>query len=57
MRENMKLSMDALWLKCGVSRDTISRVEGGSLLVSTLAVDPKFAIAETGPQWYRLRVS
>lgn len=26
--EGMKLSMNALWLKCGVSRDTTSRVEG-----------------------------
>jgi hypothetical protein len=24
LRESMKLSMYALWLKCGVSRDTIS---------------------------------
>ena len=25
LREGMKLSMYALWLKCGVSRDTINR--------------------------------
>ena len=25
LREGMKLSMYALWLKCGVSRDTLSR--------------------------------
>ncbi|MFM2141515.1 MAG: helix-turn-helix protein [Verrucomicrobiota bacterium] len=29
LREATGLSMYALWLKCGVSRDTISRVEGG----------------------------
>jgi len=29
LREANGLSMYALWLKCCVSRDTISRVEGG----------------------------
>lgn len=29
LREGIGLSMYALWLKCGVSRDTISRIEGG----------------------------
>jgi hypothetical protein len=24
--------MDALWLKCGVSRDTISRIESGETI-------------------------
>ena len=33
LRESMKLSMYALWLKCGVSRDTISRVEGGETIL------------------------
>lgn len=32
LREGMKLSMYALWLKCGVSRDTISRIEGGDTI-------------------------
>ena len=31
-REAAGLSMYALWLKCGVSRDTISRVEGGETI-------------------------
>jgi len=29
LREANGLSMYALWLKCGVSRDMISRIEGG----------------------------
>jgi len=29
LREAAGLSMYALWMKCGVSRDMISRVEGG----------------------------
>lgn len=29
LREAIGRSMYALWLKCGVSRDTISRIEGG----------------------------
>lgn len=29
LREGIGLSMYALWLKCGVSRDRISRIEGG----------------------------
>ncbi len=29
LREARGLSMYALWLKCGVSRDTISHIEGG----------------------------
>ncbi len=32
LRERCGLSMYALWLKCGVSRDTISRVEGGDTI-------------------------
>jgi transcriptional regulator with XRE-family HTH domain len=32
LREANGLSMYALWLKCGVSRDTISRVEGGETI-------------------------
>lgn len=32
LRERCGLSMYALWLKCGVSRDTISRVEGGETI-------------------------
>lgn len=31
-REAAGLNMYALWLKCGVSRDTISRVEGGETI-------------------------
>ena len=33
LRESMKLGMYALWLKCGVSRDTISRIEGGETIL------------------------
>ena len=29
LREGCGMSMYALWLKCGVSRDMISRIEGG----------------------------
>lgn len=32
LREGIGLSMYALWLKCGVSRDTISRIEGGETI-------------------------
>lgn len=32
LREAESLSMYALWRKCGVSRDTISRVEGGETI-------------------------
>ena len=32
LREAMALSMYALWMKCGVSRDTISRIEGGDTI-------------------------
>lgn len=32
LRERCGLSMYALWLKCGVSRDIISRVEGGETI-------------------------
>ncbi len=32
LREATGLSMYALWLKCGVSRDTISRIEGGETI-------------------------
>ena len=32
LQEAMALSMYALWMKCGVSRDTISRIEGGDTI-------------------------
>lgn len=32
LREAERLSMYALWQKCGVSRDTISRVEAGETI-------------------------
>ncbi|MEQ1852503.1 MAG: helix-turn-helix transcriptional regulator [Chthoniobacteraceae bacterium] len=32
LREAERLSMYALWQKCGVSRDTISRIEGGETI-------------------------
>jgi hypothetical protein len=32
LREAIGLSMYALWLNCGVSRDTISRIEGGDTI-------------------------
>lgn len=32
LREATGLGMYALWLKCGVSRDSISRVEGGDTI-------------------------
>lgn len=32
LREAERLSMYALWRKCGVSRDTISRIEGGETI-------------------------
>ena len=32
LREAESLSMYALWRKCGVSRDTISRIEGGEAI-------------------------
>lgn len=32
LREAIGLSMYALWRKCGVSRDTISRIEGGDTI-------------------------
>ena len=32
LREAARLSMYALWRKCGVSRDTISRVEAGETI-------------------------
>jgi DNA-binding XRE family transcriptional regulator len=40
LREASRLSMYALWQKCGVSRDTISRIEGGETIpgVQVLAV-------------------
>jgi hypothetical protein len=40
--EAIGLSMYALWLKCGVSRDTISRIEGGDTIsgVHVLAQHP-----------------
>lgn len=41
LREAERLSMYALWRKCGVSRDTISRIEGGETIpgVHVLAVN------------------
>jgi len=32
LREGIGLSMYGLWLKCGVSLDTISRIEGGDTI-------------------------
>jgi transcriptional regulator with XRE-family HTH domain len=32
LREAIGLSMYALWLKCGVSRDTISRIKAGGTI-------------------------
>ena len=32
LREACGLSMYALWMKCGVSRDMISRIEGGDTI-------------------------
>ncbi|MEZ5384956.1 MAG: helix-turn-helix transcriptional regulator [Prosthecobacter sp.] len=32
LREAVGLSMYGLWLKCGVSRDTISRIEAGDTI-------------------------
>ncbi len=32
LREAERLSMYALWRKCGVSRDTISRIEAGDTI-------------------------
>ena len=32
LREACGLSIYALWMKCGVSRDTISRIEGGDTI-------------------------
>lgn len=32
LRETERLSMYALWQKCGVSRDTISRIEAGETI-------------------------
>ncbi len=34
LREGIGLSMHAPWLKCGVSRDTISRIQGGETIPS-----------------------
>lgn len=34
LREAVRLSMYALWQKCGVSRDTISRVEASGAIAS-----------------------
>lgn len=31
-RESVRLSMYALWRKCGVSRDTIGRIEAGGTI-------------------------
>ena len=33
LREACGMSMYALWLKCGVSRDMISRIEGGEFRI------------------------
>ncbi len=42
LREACGLSMYALWMKCGVSRDTISRIEGGES-IPTLHVAARLA--------------
>lgn len=42
LREAVGLSMYALWLKCGVSRDMISRIEGGES-IPTLHVTARLA--------------
>ena len=42
LREACGMSMYALWLKCGVSRDMISRVEGGES-IPTLHVAARLA--------------
>ena len=45
LREGCGMSMDALWLKCGVSRDMISRIEGGES-IPTLHVAARLARSE-----------
>ena len=42
LREACGLSMYGLWLKCGVSRDMISRIEGGES-IPTLHVAARLA--------------
>ena len=42
LREACGLSMYALWMKCGVSRDMISRIEGGES-IPTLHVAARLA--------------
>ena len=42
LREGCGLSMYALWMKCGVSRDMISRIEGGES-IPTLHVAARLA--------------
>ena len=42
LREACGMSMYALWLKCGVSRDMISRIEGGES-IPTLHVAARLA--------------
>lgn len=42
LREAARLSMYALWQKCGVSRDMISRIEGGES-IPTLHVSARLA--------------
>ncbi len=42
LREAARLSMYALWMKCGVSRDMISRIEAGES-IPTLHVAARLA--------------
>jgi len=47
LREACGLSMYALWMKCGVSRVMISRIEGGES-IPTLHVAARLAHAAVG---------
>ena len=48
LREACGMTMYALWLKCGVSRDTISRIEGGES-IPTLHVVARLASGVEAP--------
>ena len=48
LRESRGLSMYALWLKCGVSRNMISRIESGESVPRCMMGFPFFAPAK-GP--------
>ena len=54
LREAIGLSMYALWLKCGVSRDTVSRIEGCET-IRRMGIANKIGMAERGANvsWYR----